>query len=43
VISRSWYDSYEAVSETEPADTNYQQWMTQQLDALEKALSGPAS
>jgi zinc/manganese transport system substrate-binding protein len=31
------------VSETEPADTNYQQWMNQQLDALEKALSGPAS
>jgi len=31
------------VSETEPADTNYVQWMTKQLDALDKALSGPAS
>jgi hypothetical protein len=31
------------VSETEPADTNYQQWMTKQLDALDKALSGAAS
>jgi zinc/manganese transport system substrate-binding protein len=31
------------VSETEPADTSYQQWMTRQLDALDKALSGPAS
>ena len=31
------------VSETEPPDTTYQQWMTQQLDALDKALSGEAS
>ena len=31
------------VSETEPADTNYVQWMTKQLDALDKALSGPAT
>jgi len=31
------------VSETEPADTSYQQWMTRQLDALEKALAGAAS
>ena len=31
------------VSETEPAGVNYQQWMTDQLDALDKALSGPAS
>jgi zinc/manganese transport system substrate-binding protein len=31
------------VSETEPADTTYQQWMTQQLDALDKALSGASS
>ena len=31
------------VSETEPADTSYQQWMTRQLDALDKALSSPAS
>jgi len=29
--------------ETDPADTNYVQWMTKQLDALDKALSGPAS
>jgi hypothetical protein len=28
---------------TEPADTSYQQWMTRQLDALDKALSGAAS
>jgi len=26
------------VSETEPAGANYQQWMTSQLDALDKAL-----
>ncbi len=31
------------VSETEPAGATYQQWMTDQLDALDKALSGPAS
>ncbi len=31
------------VSETEPAGVTYQQWMTDQLDALDKALSGPAS
>ena len=30
------------VSETEPAGANYQQWMTSQLDALDKALSGGA-
>jgi len=30
------------VSETEPADATYQQWMTSQLDALDKALSGQA-
>jgi zinc/manganese transport system substrate-binding protein len=30
------------VSETEPAGANYQQWMTSQLDALDKALSGEA-
>jgi zinc/manganese transport system substrate-binding protein len=28
------------VSETEPAGETYQQWMTSQLDALDKALSG---
>lgn len=28
------------VSETEPADATYQQWMMSQLDALDKALSG---
>ena len=31
------------VSETEPADTSYQKWMTDQLEALDKALSGAAS
>jgi zinc/manganese transport system substrate-binding protein len=31
------------VSETEPADSAYQKWMTDQLDALDKALSGAAS
>jgi zinc/manganese transport system substrate-binding protein len=31
------------VSETEPADSTYQKWMTDQLDALDKALSGAAS
>ena len=31
------------VSETEPAGANYQQWMTNQLDALDKALAGGAS
>ncbi|MGD1014908.1 MAG: zinc ABC transporter substrate-binding protein [Roseiarcus sp.] len=30
------------VSETEPADATYQQWMMSQLDALDKALSGQA-
>ncbi len=30
------------VSETEPADATYQQWMMSQLDALDKALSGEA-
>lgn len=30
------------VSETEPADANYQQWMTNQLNALDKALAGSA-
>jgi zinc/manganese transport system substrate-binding protein len=30
------------VSETEPANTTYQQWMTSQLDALDKALSAEA-
>ena len=30
------------VSETEPADSTYQVWMTSQLDALDKALSGGA-
>ena len=30
------------LSETEPADENYQQWMTNQLDALDKALTGSA-
>jgi zinc/manganese transport system substrate-binding protein len=28
------------VSETEPPGVTYQQWMTSQLDALDKALSG---
>jgi zinc/manganese transport system substrate-binding protein len=28
------------VSETEPADATYQQWMMSQLDAIDKALSG---
>jgi zinc/manganese transport system substrate-binding protein len=31
------------VSETEPAGVTYQQWMTNQLDALDKALAGAAS
>jgi zinc/manganese transport system substrate-binding protein len=31
------------VSETEPAGANYQQWMTNQLDALDHALAGGAS
>jgi zinc/manganese transport system substrate-binding protein len=31
------------VSETEPADSNYQKWMTSQLDALDLALSGAAT
>ena len=31
------------VSETEPPDATYQQWMAHQLDALDKALSGGAS
>ena len=31
------------VSETEPGDSNYQKWMTDQLDALDKALAGGAS
>ncbi len=31
------------VSETEPAGADYQQWMTNQLDALDKALAGGAS
>ena len=31
------------VSETEPAGATYQQWMLQQLDALDNALSGAAS
>ena len=31
------------VSETEPADRTYQQWMTGQLDALDKALSKAGS
>jgi zinc/manganese transport system substrate-binding protein len=31
------------VSETEPAGADYQQWMTNQLDVLDKALAGGAS
>jgi zinc/manganese transport system substrate-binding protein len=31
------------VSETEPADANYEAWMLGQLDELDKALSGPKS
>ena len=31
------------VSETEPPDTNYQNWMLHQLDDLDKALAGSAS
>jgi len=31
------------VSETEPSGANYQKWMTDQLDALDKALAGGAS
>jgi zinc/manganese transport system substrate-binding protein len=31
------------VSETEPAGANYQQWMANQIDALDHALSGGAS
>jgi zinc/manganese transport system substrate-binding protein len=31
------------LSETEPAGANYQQWMMNQLDALDKALAGGAS
>jgi zinc/manganese transport system substrate-binding protein len=30
------------ISETEPPGTTYQQWMTQQLDALDRALAGEA-
>jgi zinc/manganese transport system substrate-binding protein len=29
------------VSETEPANSTYQQWMTSQLEALDAALTGP--
>jgi zinc/manganese transport system substrate-binding protein len=31
------------VSETEPANSTYQKWMTSQLDALDQALSGAAT
>jgi zinc/manganese transport system substrate-binding protein len=31
------------VSETEPADSTYQKWMTSQLDALDQALSSSAT
>ena len=31
------------VTETEPPDENYLNWMTGQLDALDKALSSPGS
>jgi zinc/manganese transport system substrate-binding protein len=31
------------VSETAPPGKTYQQWMTEQLDALDKALSGSTS
>jgi zinc/manganese transport system substrate-binding protein len=31
------------VSETEPAGSTYQRWMLEQLDGLDKALSGGAS
>ena len=31
------------VSETEPAGSSYQKWMTSQLDALDQALSGAAT
>jgi zinc/manganese transport system substrate-binding protein len=31
------------VSETKPADADYQHWMTNQLDALDKALAGGAA
>lgn len=31
------------VSETEPANMNYQQWMSSQLDAVDRALSGRAT
>jgi zinc/manganese transport system substrate-binding protein len=29
------------VSETEPANATYQQWMTSQLEAWDAALAGP--
>jgi zinc/manganese transport system substrate-binding protein len=32
-----------AVSETQPADTTFADWMLLQLDALDKALAGPSS
>ena len=31
-----------AVSETQPADTSYRDWMLSQLDALDKAMAGAA-
>ena len=31
------------VAETEPANVNYQQWMSSQLDALDRALAGGAT
>jgi zinc/manganese transport system substrate-binding protein len=32
-----------AVTETQPADISYQDWMLGQLDAIDKALTGPNS
>jgi len=32
-----------AVTETQPADTTFQDWMLSELDALDKALAGPNS
>ena len=32
-----------AVTETQPADTTFPDWMLSELDALDKALAGPSS
>ena len=42
-IARDSHVPVVAVTETEPAGTTYQSWMTQQLDALDRALAAKAS